>query len=116
MFEYFLNKQIKLNDIIKLLFGVDGGDDQPCVDILDGWLGDEELYTKFKNKESAWSSSPDLGAFEIEVIGNKVLITTEVGVLTEYGDINSDLSHFYINIDKSNIYKFVFLSDTLEEV
>lgn len=114
MFEYFLNKQIKLNYLIQLLFDIDNGNDQPCLNILDSWLDDDELYKKFKNEASNWTTSPDFGAFDISVVGNKALINFEVGVETE-GDINGDSAEFYINIDKSNIYKFVFYSDTLDD-
>jgi len=115
MFEYSLNKKIKLNHLIQLLFGIDDdGDDQPCINILDGWLNDKSLYKKFKNEASNWTTSPDFGAFEISVVGNKALINFEVGIETE-GEINSNTAEFYINIDKSNIYKFVFYSDTLDE-
>jgi hypothetical protein len=114
MFEFSLNKEIELNNLIQLLFGIDEGDDQPCLNILDGWLNDEELYKKFKNKASNWTTSPDLGAFDISVVGNRVLINFEVGVETE-GDINMDTAELYININKSNIYKFIFYSETLDK-
>ena len=114
MFEFNLDKQIILNSLIQLLFDADNGNDQPCLNILDGWLDDKELYSKFTNKTSNWTTSPDLDSLNIEVVGNKVLLSFEVGVEVD-GDINADQAEFYININKSNIYKYVFFGDTLDD-
>jgi len=116
MFEFSLNKQIELNSLIQLLFNVDNGNDDPCTDMLDLWLNDDELVKKLKNESSSWTVSPDLGAFDLKIINNKIVLIFEAGIMTEDGDVIADIGKFYIDIGKSNIYKFIFYSDTLDDL
>jgi len=114
MFEFKLNKEIQLNLLIELLFDINNGDkDQECLDILTDWLNDKELLTQFKFNSSLWDASPDLGAFDLQIINDNIILTFEVGVMTEDGYINADIAEFHIN--KNKIYKFVFYSDVLDD-
>ena len=114
-FIYEPNKKIDLNDLIVLTFTVDSGEDDVALNILEGWLEDEEYKKFFKDPNVAFNISPDLDQFNIKVFDSYIGVACFVGVMADDGDIiDGDWGKFIIRDDV--ITKFTYIGNEIEDV
>lgn len=106
MIEIFPDTPIKLSDLIIILFGIDGGQDQQVHHIFANWFKDG-AYTKELGKDSWFDASPGLESCEISIIMDGIYdIKFECG-LWDIDDI-AEIGWGKFTIQNNKVDRFLF--------
>jgi len=111
VYEYTLNQQINLHDLVKLNFVGEVEYNDNALTIVESWMSSDEFFTKFKDKSSYFTIDPGT-LIKFEIVSNTIQVIFYAAVMME--DDITDGGWGTLTIIGDKIKKFIYMANELD--